>query len=280
MRSRPGSPRTPARGGRSWGGSCCARRAPGAASGRGCEAGSGRSWARSGKGLRRRFEFYWASPLARACGGAHLPTLWGGRGGQGKLVGLGRVRKERDSPRALERCGQRALVAGACARHAPGQDLAAVAHESAQPRDFLVVDVRDLLHAEGADLAMLALRTPASTAGAASARLEKLHVVGDDLGHASLLPILSLPRTGLDAALHVNQSALARVLGYRLGQVPLADRVGDDVVVVGELLFLAVRPGRPPVGRDAEVGDRGAAGRISHLRVLRQPADEQRLVQI
>src|SRR5258708_29293470 len=92
-----------------------------------------------------------------------------GRRGSARLVGLGCVRKECDRPRALERRGQRALVAGACARHASGQDLAASAHEAAQPRDLLVVDVRDLLHAEGAHLAALALRTPASAAGAGAA---------------------------------------------------------------------------------------------------------------
>src|SRR6185437_13719625 len=38
------------------------------------------------------------------------------------LVKLGRVRKQRDRACALQRGGKRALVLGACARHAPRQD--------------------------------------------------------------------------------------------------------------------------------------------------------------
>src|SRR6266699_83120 len=98
-------------------------------------------------------------------------------------------------------------------------------------------------------------RCTAAAGTGGSSRLEELHVIGDDLGHTSFLPILAFPRTCLDAALDVNESALARVLRDRLGQVPLADRVRDDVVVVGELLALAIRPGRPAVGGDAEVRD-------------------------
>src|SRR2546427_11407115 len=74
------------------------------------------------------------------------------------LVLFGRVRKESDRASALEGCGQRPLVPGARARHAARQDLAAVADEPAQARDLLVVDVRDLLQAEAADLAVLPLR--------------------------------------------------------------------------------------------------------------------------
>src|SRR5207247_8985257 len=79
-----------------------------------------------------------------------------------------------------------------------------------------------------------ASNTGASTT-AAAARVEELHVVGDDLGGAPLLPVLTLPRAGLDAALDVDQRPLAGVLGHDLGEVSLAGVVGHDVVVVGEL---------------------------------------------
>src|SRR5260370_29955971 len=104
-------------------------------------------------------------------------------------------------------------------------------------------------------------RSSAAAATGGSSRLEELHVIGDDLGHTSFLPILAFPRTCLYAALDENERALACVLSDRLGQVPLPDRVRDDVVVVGELLPLAVRPGRPAVGGDAAVPDRGPARR-------------------
>ena len=51
---------------------------------------------------------------------------------------------------------QRPLVQGAGAGHAPGEDLAAVAEVAAQARDLLVVDVVDVLQAEGAHLAVSA----------------------------------------------------------------------------------------------------------------------------
>src|SRR5207249_9245450 len=65
------------------------------------------------------------------------------------------VRKESDRASALQGCGQRPLVPGARARHAARQNLAAIADEPAQARNLLVVDIRDLLHAEAADLAVL-----------------------------------------------------------------------------------------------------------------------------
>src|SRR5512135_2956348 len=91
-----------------------------------------------------------------------------------------------------------------------------------------------------------------AAAATCAARLEELHVVGDDLGDAALLAVLALPGAGLDAALDEDERTLARVLRHGLGQVSLADGVRHDVVVVSELLALAVRAGRPPVGGDAE----------------------------
>src|SRR5439155_516269 len=47
--------------------------------------------------------------------------------------------------------------------------------------------------------------------GSRATWLEKLHVVGDDLGHAPLLAVLTLPGACLDAALNENERAFARV---------------------------------------------------------------------
>src|SRR5579864_7976226 len=166
-----------------------------------------------------------------------------------RLVRLGRVWEQCDRPRALEGGREGTLVPGACAGDAAGKDLASVADESPQAGDLLVVDVVDLLDAEAAHLAVLALRPPASAAAAAAllsgwtvdchgyllkrdvvrvdvarrvvrsgnvvgagrsarglrgfaaaptaaAGVEELHVVGDDLGGASLLAVLALPRPG------------------------------------------------------------------------------------
>src|SRR2546428_8808064 len=76
------------------------------------------------------------------------------------LVLFGRGRKQGDRPCALERGGERALVPGARPGHSTGQDLPAVADETAQPRDLLVVDVLDFLHAQAAHLPVLPLRPP------------------------------------------------------------------------------------------------------------------------
>src|SRR5579864_520645 len=84
-----------------------------------------------------------------------------------RLVRLGRVWEQCDRPRALEGGREGTLVPGACAGDAAGKDLASVADESPQAGDLLVVDVADLLDAEAAHLAVLALRPSASAPAAA-----------------------------------------------------------------------------------------------------------------
>src|SRR5579864_1257567 len=83
-----------------------------------------------------------------------------------RLVRLGRVWEQCDRPRALEGGREGTLVPGACAGDAAGKDLASVADESPQAGDLLVVDVADLLDAEAAHLAVLALRPSAAAAAA------------------------------------------------------------------------------------------------------------------
>src|SRR5579859_1359193 len=116
-------------------------------------------------------------------------------------------------------------------------------------------------------------------AGAGSTRLEELDVVGDHLGGPPLLAVLAFPGAGLQPALDVDQRALAQEVRHLLGEVPLADVPGHDVVVVGELLALPVGSRRVAVGGDRKGGDRLAARRVAHLRVLGQAAHQHHLVQ-
>src|SRR5262249_29250187 len=66
-------------------------------------------------------------------------------------------RHQGDFPGALDGVGQHPLVRGAGAGSAPGQDLAPLRDELAQPRGVLVVDVLDPLHAEVTDFPANAL---------------------------------------------------------------------------------------------------------------------------
>src|SRR5215471_16807087 len=113
-----------------------------------------------------------------------------------------------------------------------------------------------------------------------AAGVEELDVVGDDLGGPALLPVLALPGAGLQAALDVDERALARVLADDPGQVPPAHVPGDDVVVVGELALLALVPAAVAVGRDAERGHRLAARGVAHLGIPGQAPDQHHLVEV
>src|SRR6266852_2152988 len=89
---------------------------------------------------------------ARDCGGNMI--LRGGRNRPPlQLVRLRRVREQSDRPGALEGGRERPLVPSARPGDSTREDLAAVAYESPQARDLLVVDVVDLLDAEAAHLA-------------------------------------------------------------------------------------------------------------------------------
>src|SRR6266850_3844262 len=121
-------------------------------------------------------------------------------------------------------------------------------NDASLKRDLIRIDVArrvvrrgDVVVGSGAAAGRHTSAACATAAAACSPRFEELHVVGDDLGHPPLLPVLAFPRPGLNAPLDKDERALARVLGDGLCEVSLADRVGDDVVVVGELLALTVR---------------------------------------
>ena len=72
--------------------------------------------------------------------------------------------------RALDRDRQLALMLGAVAGHAAGQDLAALGHEATQAGEVLVIDVLNLIYAELADLAA----GLAAVAGISAARFLRL----------------------------------------------------------------------------------------------------------
>jgi hypothetical protein len=79
------------------------------------------------------------------------------------------VGQEREMPRALDRRGQLALILRAHARDAAVKDLAAIRDEAPQKEDVLVIDVFDLLRAEGADLSPGETPAWASAASVATA---------------------------------------------------------------------------------------------------------------
>src|SRR5581483_7857893 len=82
---------------------------------------------------------------------------------------VGSVGQERQVPGALHGDGEAALVAGAGAGLPPGLDLAAVRDEAAELERVLVVDVLDLVDAEGADLAAASEAAAAAPAAAGRA---------------------------------------------------------------------------------------------------------------
>ena len=87
------------------------------------------------------------------------------------------VRQQGHRARPLDRVGQLALVPGATARNATGNDLASLAHEASQTPDVLVVDQVDLVSAELTDLPPA---EPAALDGLLGCR-----------GNGSLLPLVS-----------------------------------------------------------------------------------------
>ena len=73
---------------------------------------------------------------------------------------LGDERQQRHVAGALHSTRHLALVAVTCPGHAALQDLAAIRDEITKPRVVLVADVRDLVNAEGTDLALRPAEAP------------------------------------------------------------------------------------------------------------------------
>src|SRR5690606_32673013 len=86
--------------------------------------------------------------------GQQTGGVWarGTRGTQAPLLpSVGGVGQQGHLPGPLDGPGQLALVPGAVARNAPRQDLGPLRQVPAQAAGLLVVDVIDLVHAEGAN---------------------------------------------------------------------------------------------------------------------------------
>jgi hypothetical protein len=81
---------------------------------------------------------------------------------------MGHVGYQGDVAGALNRYSQGPLVLGANAGTPPGFDFGAVGHEAANFVDFLVVDVLDVFHAEGANAAARREPSPGPAAGTPS----------------------------------------------------------------------------------------------------------------
>src|SRR5262245_11419993 len=107
------------------------------------------------------------------------------------------------------------------------------------------------------------------------AAAEHLHLLGDDLGGVVVLAFLVLPLARLQAALDVHRAPFLEVLTSDLGQ----SVVEDDAMPLGFLLLLAAVAVLPVAGGgDADVADRCAAGRVAHLGVAAEVADDDDLV--
>lgn len=78
---------------------------------------------------------------------------------------MGHVGYQSDVAGALDRRAQGPLVLGANAAASAGFDLGPVRHEAADFVDFLIVDVLDVFHAEGANAAARSEPAPGPAAG-------------------------------------------------------------------------------------------------------------------
>lgn len=89
---------------------------------------------------------------------------------RGRLVARGRAgeRDEGNVARTLDRNRQRSLVPGAGAELPPGLDLAPFADMATQASDVLVVNVTDVVNAEGADLPARGVPSSAGTSSTAA----------------------------------------------------------------------------------------------------------------
>src|SRR5262249_25614221 len=108
----------------------------------------------------------------------------------------------------------------------------------------------------------------------AGASLEADDVVGRDLERDPLLAVATLELAGAEAALDEHAVALAQVLRRPLGTVA----PDGDPEPVGRLHpFAGLLVLRALVDRDAELGHRAAVGRVAHLGIAPEVADNHRL---
>src|SRR5690606_18224754 len=131
--------------------------------------------------------------------------------------------------------------------------------------------------AAGRRAAARPIAATAATADLAAAvtPAEHLHLLGDDLGGPAILALLVLPLARLQPALDVDRAARAEVFVGDLAQAVEE----DHPVPFGVLPALAGVPVLADArGGDRDVADRAAVGRIAHLRVATEVADQDHLV--
>src|SRR5699024_1558116 len=100
----------------------------------------------------------------------------------------------------------------------------------------------------------------ATTTASVVAPTEELHLFGDKLGDVALLAVLALVGAGLDPSLDVHQPPLAQVLRAGLRETPPRHHAEP----LGLFAALTARGGVVAAGRDVEVRDRVAVGRVAH----------------
>src|SRR5690606_17500271 len=111
---------------------------------------------------------------------------------------------------------------------------------------------------------------------ALAATTQHHHVLGDDLGHVSLIALLILPVARLQAAFDVHLTSLAQVLVADLGQ----PSPRDHPMPLGPLLALAsIASAELLIGGEPAIDDGRSAGREPHLRGRSEVTDQHHLVE-
>src|SRR5688572_15912899 len=181
----------------------------------------------------------------------------------------------------------RVLRTGASARRTSERDVVVevaaalvattTAATAARGRALVVVVRRVVLLAAAATAASTtaAVVAPTATAHAAAARVEHLHLVGDDFGGVAVVALFVLPLAGAQRPFDVHLRALLQVLAGDFTQASEQRHVvplGAFLVLAG-LLVLPVF-----AGGHANVGDRHPRGHGPGFRVCAQVADQDDFV--
>jgi hypothetical protein len=103
---------------------------------------------------------------------------------------------------------------------------------------------------------------------------EHLHVVCDDVGEVALLPVIASQFAVGDASLDIHLRALLQVLAGDFAE--LSEE--GHAMPLGLFLLVAVLVLADRTGGQADLGDRHAALRVLHFRVVAQVSDQDHLV--
>src|SRR3990172_3885157 len=105
--------------------------------------------------------------------------------------------------------------------------------------------------------------------------VQEQHPVGDDLRAIALLTVRGIPGAGALATLDIHPAALLQELTALLRQLA----PGHHAEPFGLLTSLAVRGGIVAAGSHPKAGQSVAVGRIAHLRIRPQVADDHYLIE-